>query len=114
MIQCGYCGDTLLRVRRSIFEILQYSAAYLCRGCQRKHHAVRPYRLHFGPHARCPRCGSFRIARLPEKDGIDPMYRAVWVVLERLARGSRLFHCPACRVQFYDRRRLAPDAPPAW
>jgi hypothetical protein len=29
--------------------------------------------------------------------------------VERLAGGGRLFHCRWCRLQFFDRRRLATD-----
>jgi DNA-directed RNA polymerase subunit RPC12/RpoP len=68
----------------------------------------RHYRFHLGPSARCPRCGTYRIAKLRGPDRIDPMASGFLNWLERRS-GGRLYHCCFCRVQFYDRRGLATE-----
>jgi hypothetical protein len=70
----------------------------------------RHYRFHLGPSARCPRCGTYRITKLKGPDKIDPMASGLLNWLERRA-GGHLHHCCFCRVQFYDRRGLAAEAP---
>ena len=103
------------RVHRTLLEHFAYLAIYQCRSCQREQHLPRPFRLHFGPHARCPKCGTFRVTRLGEPDGVDRMQGGLWNLLERLSRGG-LYHCRFCRVQFYDRRPPASqlsETPPA-
>jgi hypothetical protein len=61
-----------------------------------------------GKSARCPKCGTFRLVRLKEPDHIDKQHTGLLNFLERLA-GGRLYHCRYCRVQFFDRRRLASE-----
>lgn len=94
------------RVHRTTLERFAYLAIYQCRSCEREHHVPRPFRLHFGPNARCPKCGTFRVTRLGEPDTVDRMQGGLWNLLERLSHGN-LYHCRFCRVQFYDRRPLA-------
>ena len=91
------------RVHRTLLERFAYLAIYQCRTCEREQHMPRPHRLHFGPHARCPRCGTIRVTRLGERDAVDRMQGGLWNLLERLFHGN-LYHCRFCRVQFYDRR----------
>jgi DNA-directed RNA polymerase subunit RPC12/RpoP len=88
-----------------LLERFSYMAIYQCRSCEREQHVPRPYRLHFGPHVRCPKCGTFRVTRLGEPDMVDRMQRGFLNLLERLFHGN-LYHCRFCRVQFYDRRQL--------
>lgn len=57
---------------------------------------------------RCPKCGTFRLQRLTKADPIDPLYTHPVSMWNRLS-GGRLYHCPFCRIQFYDRRHMAPD-----
>ena len=45
------------------------------------------------------------IKKSPEE--IDKMAAGPLNILERLAGGS-LYHCCFCRIQFYDRRKMAP------
>ena len=99
------------RVHRTFLERFAYLAIYRCRQCQHEQYVPRHYRLHFGPHVRCPRCGTLRLVRLKERDRIDGMQRGLMNLAERLA-GGKLYHCKICRLQFYDRRTLAPAAPP--
>jgi hypothetical protein len=84
-------------------------AIYECKSCAVEEFVPRRFRLHFGDKARCPKCGTFRIVRLKAPDRIDPMFRGFFNLLERLS-GGRLHHCRYCRIQFYDRRKLATDA----
>jgi DNA-directed RNA polymerase subunit RPC12/RpoP len=106
MYHCSLCGGQLRRVHRRFFERWVYLAVYECRKCQRVTRIARPYQYHFGPEARCPRCGTTRLSKLKGRDDIDPMNSGVFNLLERLA-GGKLYHCCFCRIQFYDRRSLA-------
>jgi len=87
-------------------------AIYACRECEHEEFVPRRYRYHFGSHARCPRCGTFRLKKLKEPDKIDPRCGGFLDFLERLAGGGKLFHCRYCRIQFHDRRRLATEPDP--
>jgi hypothetical protein len=94
------------RIHRTFWERFVYLAIYQCSLCERVQHVPRPFRLHFGPHARCPHCGTFRLARLAEPDAVDPMQDGLWNLYARLSHGN-LYHCRFCRLQFYDRRPAA-------
>jgi hypothetical protein len=95
------------RVHRSFSARFKYLAIFRCRLCDREEYALRPHRLHFGKHARCPQCGTFRIIKLEKPDRIDRMQTGLLNLLEKLAGGS-VYSCCFCRLQFYDRRRMAP------
>ena len=84
-------------------------AIYRCRHCEQEQYVPRPYRYHLGSDARCPRCGTFRLSRLKERDKIDPMRGGLYNLAERLS-GGKLYHCKFCRVQFYDRRGLSAES----
>ncbi|HEY7116878.1 MAG TPA: hypothetical protein VH475_09845 [Tepidisphaeraceae bacterium] len=60
-----------------------------------------------GEHVRCPKCGTLRVSKLRGPDKIDKMASGLLNTLEKLAGGT-LHHCCFCRVQFYDRRAMAP------
>jgi DNA-directed RNA polymerase subunit RPC12/RpoP len=108
MRKCRHCGGSgLKRVHRTFFERFSYMAIYECQDCQREEFVPRQHTFHFGEYARCPRCGTTRLTRLHGPDKIDPMFSGALNTLERLA-GGKLYHCCFCRVQFYDRRELAP------
>ena len=86
-------------------------AIYECRECHEINTAPRRYRLHLGEFCRCPRCGTFRVVRLKKRDKIDGMEGGFLHLLERLA-GGQIYHCRFCRLQFHDRRKLAPERKP--
>jgi len=109
MLKCARCGAHLRRVHRTFFERFSYMAIYECKTCAVEEFVPRRFRLHFGDKARCPKCGTFRIVRLKAPDRIDPMFTGLFNLLEKLS-GGRLHHCRFCRIQFYDRRKLAADA----
>jgi hypothetical protein len=111
MIKCGQCGGKLRRVHRTFAERFQYLAIYECLECDTEQYLPRPYQYYFGPHARCPRCGTFRLSRLKERDRIDRMRTGPMNLWNRL-RGAKLAHCKFCRLQFYDLRPLAPAPEP--
>ena len=87
-------------------------AIYQCHTCEHEDFIPRRYRYHLGPSCRCPVCGTYRVVRLKERDRIDRMQSGFLNLLERVAGKGRLFHCRWCRLQFYDRRPLAAEAPP--
>ncbi|PWU02927.1 MAG: hypothetical protein C5B51_20115 [Terriglobia bacterium] len=109
VIKCSQCGGKLRRVHRTFLERFQLLAVYECRECDTETPVPRPYTYHFGPHCRCPRCGTYRLNRLKERDRIDRMSTGLLNLLERVA-GGKLIHCRFCRLQFYDRRILASEA----
>ena len=108
MLKCEQCGGRVRRVHRTFFERFTYMAIYACRGCDAETYYPRRYTYHFGPHCRCPHCGTFRVTRLKAPDKIDRMHTGLLNMIERMASG-RLFHCRYCRIQFFDRRRLASE-----
>jgi hypothetical protein len=83
-------------------------AVYECRECHAEQSVPRRYRYHLGTTCRCPRCGTFRVVKLKERDHIDPMNTGFLNLVERLAGGT-LRHCRYCRLQFFDRRSVAPE-----
>ena len=108
MRKCGYCGGSRLkRVHRTFLERFSYLAIYECRDCENEEFIPRRYTFHLGDTVRCPRCGTFRVTKLKGVDKIDKMVTGPLNALEKLA-GGKLYHCCFCRVQFYDRRKLAP------
>jgi hypothetical protein len=82
-------------------------AVYQCTKCQGDEPVPRHYVFHLGDQCRCPNCGTFRVKKLKQRDKIDPMRKGVLNWMERLS-GGHLFYCCFCRLQFYDRRSLAP------
>lgn len=108
MRRCGYCGSNRLkRVHRTFIERFSYLAIYECRECENEEFIPRRYTYHFGAEARCPHCGTLRVTKLRGIDKIDKMVTGPLNRLEKMLGGS-LYHCVFCRVQFYDRRRMAP------
>jgi hypothetical protein len=109
-MKCQQCGGGLKRVHRTFFERFGYMAIYECRKCEREQFVPRRFRYHFGPSCRCPECGTYRVVRLKLPDKIDRRHGGFLNLLERLISKGRLFHCRWCRLQFYDRRRVAAQA----
>ncbi len=66
----------------------------------------RRYTYYLSERARCPLCGTYRLRALAERDRIDKMHRNPLNVVQGML-GAKLYHCRYCRIQFYDRRRLA-------
>src|SRR4051812_32298866 len=112
MRKCRYCGGSALkRVHRTFFERFGYMAIYECRDCENEEFIPRQHTFHLGQHVRCPRCGTFRVTKLKGIDKIDKMFSGPLNSLEKLAGGT-LHHCCFCRIQFYDRRQMAPRRNP--
>jgi len=108
MLKCSQCGGRLRRVHRTLFEHFRYAAIYYCKSCDSEEYVPRLFQYRFGPYARCPQCGTYRLSKLRAPDKIDGMQTGLINLLERL-HGGRLFHCRYCRVQFYDRRPRASE-----
>jgi hypothetical protein len=49
------------------------------------------------------------VVRLKAPDKIDRKHGGFLNLVERLVGKGRMFHCRWCRLQFFDRRRLASD-----
>jgi DNA-directed RNA polymerase subunit RPC12/RpoP len=108
MRKCGYCGGSRLkRVHRTFFERFRYLAIYECRDCENEEFIPRAYTFHLGENVRCPKCGTYRVTKLRGPDKIDKMRSGPLNRLEKMA-GGVLHHCCFCRIQFYDRRTMAP------
>jgi hypothetical protein len=56
--------------------------------------------------ASCPDCGRARLKRYQNSDRIERRSQTLWSTLSQLL-GGKLYHCPLCRVQFYDLRMPA-------
>jgi hypothetical protein len=102
------------RVHRTFWERFNYLAIYECRDCHAEEFIPRRFRFHLGDNCMCPRCGTLRITKLRDRDQIDPMMGGLLNIVERMA-GGKIYHCCYCRVQFYDRRKMASrtDSEPA-
>jgi hypothetical protein len=101
---CRKCGAALKRMHRTFGERLRYYGVFQCPGCGERFGRRRHIFYLFGPSACCPRCGTLRITRLRKPDRIDPLYRGLLSLAQRLIPGARLHHCAFCRIQFWDRR----------
>ena len=108
MLNCPTCAGRLHRVHRTFNEKLMYMAVYECKRCHTRKPEPRWFVLYLGDHPRCPRCGTYRLTRLATRDRIDPMFRSILSMVQRVF-GANLYHCRYCRIQFYDMR--APVAP---
>jgi len=103
MTKCSQCGGRLRRVHRTFFERFRYAAIYYCKSCETEECVPRLFQYRFGPYCRCPRCGTYRLTKLKERDRIDKMQTGFLNLMERMS-GGKLMHCRYCRIQFYDRR----------
>ena len=106
MPHCQTCGGKLRRIHRRFAERFFYMGVFECPQCKEVKRIARRYTYYLGDEARCPLCGTYRLRTLAEPDHIDRMHRNPLNLLQRWL-GGRIYHCRYCRVQFYDRRRLA-------
>jgi hypothetical protein len=106
MAHCRSCGGKLRRVHRTITERIFLMAVFECPQCKEVRKVPRRFTYHLGKRARCPKCGTYRLRALAHRDHIDSMQRGLLNWLSRMF-GGRLYHCRYCRLQFYDRRKLA-------
>lgn len=105
-IYCRKCGGEMRRIHRTFREKFLYYGVLECTVCHERVAGVREYRYLLGPSARCHKCGTYRITRLQRPDHIDPMYRDLLSLTQRLFPDKRIYHCRFCRIQFWDRRPL--------
>lgn len=103
MANCS-CGGKLIRVHRTLGQKFVYMAVYRCRSCNALIYRPRLYMFYFAKETCCPLCGTKRLSRLAEPDGIDRMYWNLFSFLRRFVE-TRIYHCRFCRIQFYDRPR---------
>lgn len=104
MAQCRVCGERLRRIHRTLWERFLYVGIFECQRCKTIRTVPRRYTFYLSPAPRCPRCGTFQLRRLAQRDPVDKFHHHPWTMLQRIL-GGKLYHCRYCRVQFYDRRR---------
>lgn len=110
---CPKCSFPLERKRRWIAQRLLFRRLWVCRACGKQ---LRVWRLPFetsvrflrSPYTHCIACGNPHVRQLAAPDRIDHRSRHPISVVNALMRG-RLYHCNACRHQYYDRRPLRTD-----
>jgi DNA-directed RNA polymerase subunit RPC12/RpoP len=102
---CPDCCDQLRRTKRSISERLRFSAVYSCKTCGHRHGVSRLDIWKISRFARCPDCHNSRLRILKRRDYIDRFNRNPFRLLQ-VALNAPLYHCSACRLQFYDLRKL--------
>lgn len=95
-----------MRIHRSIWQRLVYSAIYECKQCKHRKPARRKFTFEFTRHVSCPRCGNQDLGVLPRRDRIERFYNSPISRAQGLF-GAKLYHCVFCRLQFYDLRALA-------
>ena len=104
---CPRCCAPLVRIHRTFRERFLYYSVFECSQCFARTFSQRLIWFYFGPFACCPKCGTQSIARLRKPDRIDPLYRNVLSLAQKLVASGKLFHCARCRIQFWDRRPAA-------
>jgi len=93
MQKCARCGIRMRRVHRTFFERFSYMAIYECKDCSTEEFVPRRFRLHFGPIARCPKCGRSGWCGLKSRTRSIRLNSGLFNLLEKLA-GGRLYHWP--------------------
>lgn len=101
---CVGCGGPIVRTHRTALEKLVYAAGFQCAKCKKRSGTPRLWVLRFAANVHCPTCGGTELDRRSTRDYIDAMRWGPTSVLQRLLGGT-LYHCHACRVQFYDLRK---------
>ena len=104
----------MTRLHRTIVQKVLYSQLLHCRSCGRRVGELRPmvnakWSFLVSRYTRCIRCGSANVHRVKRRDRIDSVSTNPLSQALRLT-GAPLNKCPACRLQYYDCRPLAPDA----
>ena len=109
---CYKCGGVLERVHRNVVERLFVAEAYRCLECCDKAYAFyrwwfSPYRFIFSRRTLCPRCGTFRVYRIQQRDPLDSTSRNLLSLIQ-LVLGAPRNRCPNCRMQYADFRSAVP------
>ncbi len=106
MLKCPQCGGHLFRVPRHFFERFRWEAAFECDACRYRTGSLAWYMVFLSRTSVCPRCGTDNLKRLTRRDRIDRLWKNPISLLQGLL-GAPIHWCPYCRLQFYDRRKLA-------
>ena len=102
-MQCDWCGEPVVRIRRHRWNRLLYSMVFQCPVCERKTKIPKYPALYICLHRNCPRCATPQVERLSKRDKIDPLYLHPISLVQALF-GAPIWWCPFCRLQFYDFR----------
>lgn len=93
----------MVRVARTLPQKFAYSSIHECKRCRERRVDRRKLRIALHSSSRCPHCGSERLTIFKKRDRIDRLYKSPLSLLQGLL-GASLYHCPVCRLQFYDLR----------
>lgn len=94
-----------MRVRRRFWQRLLYTEVYRCVQCSQSRGRRNPSFV-FSRKSLCPRCGTRNLRVRRRLDPIDTLSRSFLSTIQRVF-GAELHHCEACRLQFYDFRKVA-------
>lgn len=112
MVLCPACSRRMSRVHRSPVQKILYGDSFICPKCKTKRGRLRPalaelvssLRFVFSKSSRCPKCESYGVYRLTERDRIDSMSSNPVALFQFLLRAP-VHKCPKCRLRFYDWRK---------
>lgn len=108
MQKCVACGGRVVRVSRTFAQRFVYSSIHECEQCKARQVNRKSFKIDFHS-SRCPHCRTERLTVFKKRDGIDKLYKGPLSILQGLL-GANLYHCPVCRLQFYDLRGLSETA----
>jgi cytoskeletal protein CcmA (bactofilin family) len=98
----------VVRVSRTFVQRFVYSSIRECKQCKGQQVNRRSFKIDLHS-SRCPHCHTERLTVFKRRDGIDRLYKGPLSILQGLL-GANLYHCPVCRLQFYDLRGLSEAA----
>jgi hypothetical protein len=113
MTKCRNCGGYLAQVRRTRWERLICSAAYLCQKCRtRVRERSLPYwwtstwRFILSRHTVCIRCGTVQVHKVRKRDPLNQFSKHPLSLIQAIFFVPRK-ECPFCRLQYLDVRPVA-------
>lgn len=113
MPDCPTCGRHLARTHRNALQRLIYRETFRCPKCRgrvsRLHQPLdSAITFYFSRYTHCIRCGNPKVHRVSRRDRVDSVSPKLASRILHLT-GAPLNKCPACRLQYYDWRRVEPD-----
>ena len=112
MPKCVQCGAYTKKVRRTPWERLICGSAYQCQECKRRYRFMNlrwsaTFRFIFSRYTVCVKCGRPDVHGFHRRDPIvDRSWHPLSLIQQVVFAPRR--HCPYCRLQYFDVRRVAP------
>lgn len=100
----------MTRRHRKWYQRFVYTQVLQCRKCGYESPVPREFTLKPTAVVQCPQCHTRKVSRRIAPDKIDPVLKSFSSAVQGLL-GGRLYHCNYCRIQFYDLRHTAKEAP---